>query len=204
MNRTIVIATGNPGKLREIEVLLDELSVRLVAQSELGVQPGPETGDTFVANAIQKAGHAADATGFPVIADDSGIVVDSLDGRPGIFSARYAGPEASDEQNVDKLLRELEGIDDRAAHFHCAAVYLRRSDDPRPVIAEASWHGVISRERSGDGGFGYDPVFYLPDRGCTSAELPAAEKNALSHRGMAFRALRDQLREVLDAEAPRP
>lgn len=204
MNTTIVIATGNPGKLREIDVLLEDLNVRLVAQSELGVEPGPETGDTFVANAIQKAEHAAAATGLPVIADDSGIVVDSLGGRPGIFSARYAGPGASDEQNVDKLLRELEGVDDRAAYFHCAAVYLRRSGDPGPVIAEASWHGVISRERSGDGGFGYDPVFYLPDRGCTSAELPAPEKNALSHRGMAFRALRDRLREVLDAEAQRP
>lgn len=201
---TIVIATGNPGKLREIDVLLEGLGVRCSAQSEFGVEPGPETGDTFVANAIQKAVYAAAATGLPAIADDSGLVVDALDGRPGIFSARYAGPSASDEENVDKLLTEMENIEERAAHFHCAAVYVRGADDARPVVAEASWHGVISRERSGQGGFGYDPVFYLPELKCTSAELPAAQKNALSHRGMAFRALREQLREVLGAEASRP
>jgi len=197
----IVIATGNAGKLREIEVLLADLGVSVVAQSELGVEPGPETGDTFIANAIQKAEHAARETGLPAIADDSGLVVDALDGRPGIFSARYAGPDASDEDNVDKLLEALADAEQRAAHFHCAAVYLRCADDPDPVIAEASWHGSISNERRGDGGFGYDPVFYVPEAGCHSAELEAADKNARSHRGMAFRALKQKLADALGPDA---
>lgn len=193
----IVIATGNPGKLREIDVLLRDLGVEVVAQGDLGVEPGPETGDTFVANAIQKAEHAARETGLPAIADDSGLVVDALDGRPGIYSARYAGPGASDEDNVDKLLEELDGVDERAAHFHCAAVYVRHAGDPEPVVAEASWHGSISHERRGERGFGYDPVFFVPDAGCNSAELSAEDKNSRSHRGMAFCALKEQLAEVL-------
>ncbi len=189
----VVIATGNPGKLREIAALLASVQLDCVAQSDLGVEPGPETGVTFVENALQKARHAAALTDLPAIADDSGIVVAALDGRPGVYSARYAGEDASDEDNVDKLLHELRGADDRAAHFHCAAVYIRHANDPQPVIAEASWHGTITSERRGAGGFGYDPVFYVPERGCTSAELEPERKNELSHRGMAFRRLAELL-----------
>ena len=197
-HRRVVVATGNPGKLREIEALMQDLDVEFIAQSELGVSPAAETGDTFVANALQKARHASALTGLPAIADDSGIVVESLGGRPGVYSARYAGIDASDEQNVDRLLEELEGVDDRAAHFHCAAVCVRGADDAEPMIAEASWHGSITRERKGEGGFGYDPVFYVPECGCNSAELPADRKNELSHRGQAFRLLARLLADGLD------
>ena len=189
----VVIATGNPGKLREIAALLADARLECVAQGDLGVEPGPETGVTFVENALQKARHAAALTDLPAIADDSGIVVAALNGRPGVYSARYAGEGASDEDNVDKLLEELQGVENRAAHFHCAAVYIRHANDPQPVIAEASWHGTITAERHGAGGFGYDPVFHVPDCGCTSAELEPEQKNALSHRGIAFRRLAELL-----------
>jgi XTP/dITP diphosphohydrolase len=192
--RNIVIATGNPGKLRELAELLAEYGAEVVAQSELGITPAEETGSTFVENALQKARHASRASGLPAIADDSGLIVDALDGRPGVFSARYAGPEATDRQNIDKLLLELEGVADRRARFHCAAVYVRDGDDPDPLVAEGSWHGVIATEPSGEGGFGYDPVFFDPEEGCTSAELTAAEKNARSHRGKAMRELMRLLR----------
>ncbi|MDH4109461.1 MAG: RdgB/HAM1 family non-canonical purine NTP pyrophosphatase [Gammaproteobacteria bacterium] len=190
----IVIATGNRGKLREIASLLADLGVEVVAQADLGVAPPEETGTTFVENALQKARHAARATGLPAIADDSGLVVAALDGRPGVWSARYAGPAADDAANNAKLLRELEGVRDRSAHFHCAAVFVRDENDPEPVITEASWHGEIAAAEEGTGGFGYDPLFRVPGRGCTSAELTAEEKNALSHRGQAMRALHDRLR----------
>ena len=191
----VVIATGNRGKLRELAVLLGDLGMTLVAQSDLDIEPAKETGASFVENALQKARHASAASGLPAIADDSGIVVDALDGRPGIHSARYAGPGASDEDNVDRLLQELDGISDRRAHFHCAAVFVARADDPEPLIAEARWHGEITTGKKGDGGFGYDPVFYVPECGCNSAELPADRKNQLSHRGKAFRELASLLRQ---------
>lgn len=197
----IVIATGNPGKLRELDEMLGGLGIEVVAQSTLGIAPGAETGDTFVDNALQKARHAASLSGLPAIADDSGLVVEALDGAPGIYSARYAGPGASDEENVDKLLRELEPHDHRDAYFHCAAVFVRAADDPAPLVAEASWHGSISRARSGTGGFGYDPVFLVPELGRHSAELSAAEKNARSHRGKAVAALVEQLAASLKASA---
>jgi len=190
---TVVIATGNPGKLREMQVLLEGLGVGVVAQSELGVEPPEETGSTFVENALQKARHAAAATGLPAIADDSGLVVPSLDGAPGIYSARYAGPNATDEQNLQKLLSALEGSTEREAYFHCAAVFVQSADDPEPLIAEASWHGAVTAERRGSGGFGYDPVFYDPASGQNAAELTAEQKNARSHRGQAIRALAELL-----------
>lgn len=195
--QTIVIATGNAGKLREIEALLGPLGLSFVTQSELGIEPAEETEDSFVGNALQKARHAAEASGQPAIADDSGIVVPALDGRPGIYSARFAGIGASDRDNLDKLLCEMDGVDDRAAHFHCAAVYLRSADDDDPLVVEASWHGELTQAPSGEGGFGYDPVFYLPERGCTSAQLPAATKNEISHRGQAFRQLASALGQSL-------
>lgn len=185
----IVIATGNRGKLREIRALLAGEPVEIVAQSDLGVSPAPETGNTFVDNALEKARHAARRTGLPAIADDSGLVVPALDGEPGVRSARYAGEDASDGDNNDKLLRELDGIDDRRAWFECAAVFVRDADDSEPLIAEARWHGVIATAPRGEGGFGYDPIFFVPDYGCTSAELPPGKKNELSHRGQAIRAL---------------
>jgi len=188
--RKVVIATGNPGKLVELDSLLEGLGMEFVAQSELGVDGAEETGTTFVENALIKARHAAACTGLPAIADDSGIVVDALDGRPGVYSARYAGVGASDADNLDKLLEELDGVADRAAHFQCAAVYVPPDESREPLVAEASWHGVITTERRGAGGFGYDPVFFLPEFGCTSAELPRERKNELSHRGQAFRALK--------------
>lgn len=198
---TIVIATGNAGKLREIESLLGGLDVTIVAQTTLGVQPAEETGTTFVDNALQKARHAARVTGLPAVADDSGLVVGALGGRPGVYSARYAGFAASDEDNVDKLLEALEGAADRDAYFHCAAVYVRDADDPKPIVAEASWHGSISTERRGSGGFGYDPVFYDPKLGCNSAELSHEQKNARSHRGKALRLLARSLADHLAADA---
>lgn len=197
MPKKIVIASGNAGKLREIKVLLKDLDIAVVAQSALGVLPGPETGDTFVENALQKAVHAARLTGLPAFADDSGLVVQALGGQPGIRSARYAGDDASDEDNIDKLLGELADVTDRDAHFHCAAVYVRSATDASPLVAEASWHGSISLERRGSGGFGYDPVFFVADAGCNSAELSAADKNARSHRGLAFRRLADMLADEL-------
>ena len=189
-NGKVVIATGNPGKLVELQGLLGDLGMELVAQSEFGVESAEETGATFAENALLKARHAAACTGLPAIADDSGIVVDALDGRPGVYSARYAGTNATDEENVDKLLAELVGISNRSAHFCCAAVYVGSDDASEPLVAEAGWHGIITGERRGSGGFGYDPVFFLPEFGCTSAELSRERKNELSHRGQAFRELK--------------
>lgn len=201
MIEQIVIATGNPGKLREMQLMLDDLGVAVVSQAELGVKPGPETGETFVANALQKARHAAALTGLPAVADDSGLVVAALNGQPGVYSARYAGPGASDEDNVDKLLAELEPFDQRQAYFHCAAVFIRSVEDPAPLIAEGSWHGSISRQRRGSEGFGYDPVFVVPDLERHSAELSADEKNRRSHRGLAMRELVAQIRQELGTAA---
>ena len=199
MTRTrprIVIATGNRGKLREIASLLADLGLEVVAQADLGVEPPEETGTTFVENALQKARHAARETGLPAIADDSGLVVAALEGRPGVWSARYAGPGADDAANNARLLRELDGVRDRRAYFHCAAVLVRDAEDPDPIVAEASWHGEIAETEAGAGGFGYDPLFRVPGRGCTSAELTSTEKNELSHRGQAMRALHDRMRGV--------
>ena len=180
------MATSNPGKLREISRLLEGLDVEIVAQSEFGVCDADETGTTFEENSLIKAQHAASATGLPAIADDSGLAVDALDGAPGVYSARYADG-AGDEANNDKLLAALEGVDDRGAAFHCVATYVEPGAEP--LIARGEWRGAILRERRGDGGFGYDPLFYVPECRCSSAELPPAEKNARSHRGQALREL---------------
>jgi len=190
-----VLASGNAGKLREIRALLSGLALEVVAQSELGVGEAEESALTFIENAILKARHAAAATGLPAIADDSGIAVDALGGEPGIRSARYAGPGATDADNVAKLLAALADVPDarRGARFHCAAVYLRHPRDPVPVLAEGRWEGVVLRAPRGAGGFGYDPVFYVPGLGCSAAELAPERKNALSHRGQALRGLRARL-----------
>lgn len=181
------MASGNAGKIREIARLLDGLGVEVIAQTELGVSDAVETGATFAENSLIKAQHAVDATGLPAIADDSGLAVDALDGAPGVYSARYAGG-AGDEANNDKLLAALEGVDERGAAFHCVATFVAPGNDA-PLVAAGEWRGSILHERQGDGGFGYDPLFYVPDCGCSSAELSPEKKNARSHRGQALRRL---------------
>ena len=193
----IVLASGNAGKLAEIARILEDLDIDVVPQSALGVTDADETGTTFVENALIKARHAVAATGLPAIADDSGICVDALDGRPGVYSARYAGPGADDESNNDLLLSELDGVPDeqRGAAFHCVACFVAPGMEA-PVIAEGEWRGRILRERRGTGGFGYDPLFYLPELGKSSAELSPQEKNARSHRGQAIAELGRKLHEI--------
>lgn len=190
---TLIVASGNAGKIREIAGLLECLDVEVAAQSDFGVQDADETGTRFEENAIIKARHAADATGLPAIADDSGLVVDALNGCPGVYSARYAGAGASDDQNIDKLLSKLDGVDDRSAAFHCVACFVT-PDWPDAIVTNGVWRGEILCERRGEGGFGYDPVFLDTETGRAAAELTAAEKNARSHRGQALRALAAAIR----------
>lgn len=194
----LVLATGNPGKRREMAPLLAPLGLEIVTQGELEIAGAEETGLSFVENALLKARHAARESGLPAIADDSGLAVDALNGAPGIYSARYAGADADDAANNRKLLAALEGLPEerRTARYHCLLVYLRHAEDPVPVIAEGHWEGRIAAAPQGSGGFGYDPLFYLPELGCTAAELPAEEKNRRSHRGRALSALIAQLREL--------
>ncbi|KFX19168.1 XTP/dITP diphosphatase [Pectobacterium betavasculorum] len=194
----VVLATGNPGKVRELASLLADFGLDIVAQTELGVDSAEETGLTFIENAILKARHAAQITGLPAIADDSGLAVDALGGAPGIYSARYAGAEASDQQNLDKLLLTVKDVPDeqRRASFHCVLVYLRHAEDPTPIVCHGSWQGVLTHQASGSGGFGYDPIFFVPELGKTAAELTREEKNAQSHRGQALRLLLETLRNA--------
>jgi len=191
------MASGNLGKLREITRLLADLEFTIVPQSDFAISEADENGDSFVANALIKARHAAQLTGLPAIADDSGLAVDALGGRPGIYSARYAGVDASDAANIDKLLHELQDVPEekRAATFHCVACFVH-PDGGEPLLAEGAWQGSIARERHGDGGFGYDPVFIDPELGVCSAELSAEQKNARSHRGKALAELARQLKEL--------
>jgi XTP/dITP diphosphohydrolase len=191
----IVIASGNPGKLRELDSLLAGCGRRAVPQTEHNVPEAAETGTTFVENALIKARNAAAHTGLAALADDSGIEVDALGGAPGVYSARYAGAGAGDEANNRKLLAELEGVpfERRTARYQCLIVFFRHADDPTPLICHGHWEGVILTEPRGRGGFGYDPLFWLPDRQCSAAELPADEKNRISHRGLALQQLLDQL-----------
>ena len=186
----IVFASGNPGKLREVARLLSAWNVEIVPQSELGVPEADETGTTFTANSLIKSRNAAAVTGLPAIADDSGLAVDALGGRPGVYSARYAGPDATDDSNIDKLLLELDGVPEaeRGAAFHCVASFI----DPaagEPILGEGRWRGRILEARQGSGGFGYDPVFFDIAAGKTAADFEPDEKNAASHRGKALREL---------------
>ncbi len=193
--KKIVMASGNAGKIREIARLLADLDVEIVPQSDFEVPDADETGTSFVENSVIKARHAAALTGLPAIADDSGLSVDALDGRPGVYSARYAGPAASDDDNVDKLLAEMHGVTDRGAAFHCVASFVPDAD-AEPLLGEGEWRGEILTERRGANGFGYDPVFLDPASGRASAELSADEKNARSHRGKALQALAAQLKAL--------
>lgn len=189
MGGKIVLASGNPGKIREIARLLTPLGLEVVPQDVLGVSPAPEPHPTFVENALAKARHAAVATGLPALADDSGICVAALGGAPGVRSARYAGPAASDEDNNARLLQRMSAMSDRRAHYYCVIVLVRDGDDPQPIIAEGEWHGEILRSPRGTRGFGYDPLFLDCQSGLTGAELTPSRKNRLSHRGKAMRKL---------------
>ncbi len=194
--KKIVLASGNKGKVREFNELLGRLDLEVVPQTEFDVPEIEETGLTFVENAILKARNAALHTGLPAIADDSGLEVDALKGAPGIYSARYAGADASDEQNLIKLLNTLEGVSqaERTARFQCLLVFMQHERDPTPIICQGTWEGRITESPQGENGFGYDPVFYVPDHHCTSAQLSAEEKNRLSHRGQALQRLLQALR----------
>ena len=191
----IVLASSNPGKLVELSARLEPAGLRVVSQDAFGVEPPEETGLTFVENALIKARAACGATGLPALADDSGVVVDALEGAPGVRSARYAGDGASDADNVVKLLESLAGVapPERGAAFVCAIVYLRHARDPRPIVCEGVWEGQILDAPRGAGGFGYDPVFFIETLGRSAAELSRAEKNAVSHRGQALDQLLDRL-----------
>ncbi|SHI10012.1 RdgB/HAM1 family non-canonical purine NTP pyrophosphatase [Ferrimonas marina] len=195
MSQSIVLATGNAGKVREFAQLLADYPLEILPQSQFNVSSVAEDGTTFIENAIIKARHAARISGLPAIADDSGIEVDALNGRPGIYSARYAGEQASAEQNWQKLLVEMQGQAQRSARFQCVLVYMRHADDPSPVIAQASWEGSITEQAQGEHGHGYDPVFQVAGDNRTAAELSADEKNALSHRGKAMTLLLDGLKQ---------
>ncbi|MBN3495342.1 XTP/dITP diphosphatase [Vibrio neptunius] len=187
----IVLATGNQGKVREMADLLADFGFDVVAQSEFNVSEVAETGTTFIENAIIKARHAAKETGLAAIADDSGLEVDFLKGAPGIYSARYAGKGASDQKNLEKLLDAMQGVpqEQRTARFHCVLVLMRHELDPTPIVCHGKWEGRILTEAQGDNGFGYDPVFFVPEDNCASAELEPTRKKQLSHRGKALKQL---------------
>lgn len=189
--KKIVLATGNQGKVREMADLLADFGFDVVAQSEFNVSEVAETGTTFIENAIIKARHAAKETGLPAIADDSGLEVDFLQGAPGIYSARYAGEKASDQENLEKLLTAMDGVpqEKRSARFHCVLVLIRHENDPTPIVCHGTWEGRILTQAHGDNGFGYDPIFFVPEENCASAELAPARKKQLSHRGKALQQL---------------
>ena len=193
--RRLVIATANEGKLREFRALLARLPFELTSSGELGLPSPEETGETFLANALMKARHAADLSSSAAVADDSGLEVDALNGAPGVYSARYAGSVADDLANNAKLMSALKDLPHarRRARYRCALVFVESALDAAPLVAEAHWEGFILDAPRGGGGFGYDPYFWLPELNKTAAELPAAEKNRLSHRGQAMQALRAQL-----------
>lgn len=187
----VVLASGNQGKLREINQLLEGLHINAVPQTQLGVTDVEETGLTFVENALLKARHAAQLTGLPAIADDSGLEVDALQGEPGIYSARFSGADASDVQNLQLLLEKLQDVPEaqRSARFQCLMVLMRHAKDPTPIICQGTWEGLILFEPVGENGFGYDPVFFVPAESCSAAQLTSDVKNRLSHRGQALRCL---------------
>ena len=191
LGNRIVLASGNPGKARELQALLADHHAEVLPQSAFNVPEAEETGLSFVENAILKARNAAAHSGLPAIADDSGLEVDALNGAPGIYSARYAGPGCSDADNNAKLLAALRDIPEaeRTARFQCLLVYMRHAEDPTPLIVQGTWEGRILTAPRGEGGFGYDPLFYVQEKDCSSAELAAEEKNRLSHRGKALQAL---------------
>lgn len=192
--KKLVIASNNQGKLREINTLLEPLAIEAVPQSDFNAGEVDEPYATFVENALTKARHASRCSGLPALADDSGICVSALGGAPGVTSARYAGEPKSDERNNLKLIETLKNQSNRRAYYYCVIVLVRHADDPQPIIVDGSWYGEIVDQPRGEGGFGYDPYFFLPEFGKTSAELSAEQKNRISHRGQALAQLVDILR----------
>lgn len=199
----IIFASSNLGKIHELQSMVSDLPIYLIPQSDFKVSAIAETGVTFIENALLKARHACQETKLPTIADDSGLVVEDLQGAPGIYSARYAGENATTEQNIKKLLAKLQNTrqENRSAYFYCALVMLRHADDPTPIICEGKWHGKILTSPRGNQGFGYDPVFYVPEKNCSAAELTSTIKNQLSHRGKALRLLVEKLHENTSANS---
>ena len=193
--KKIILASNNKGKIAEFNTMLDGI-YQVVSMSDMQVKEVPETGLTFVENALIKARNASEQSGLPALSDDSGIVVDALNGEPGIYSARYAGNHGDDEANTQKLLDKMEDVSDgkRTARFWCAIVFVEHTNDPTPIIVQRGWEGEILRKKAGDNGFGYDPIFYVPTHGCTSAELSPEIKNSISHRGKALVALLEELK----------
>ena len=191
----LVIASNNQGKLREFQRMLAPLGIEVLTQAELGISEAEEPHCTFVENALAKARHVSRESGLPALADDSGICVTALGGAPGVLSARYAGEPKSDQRNNEKLLQDMQGVADRRAHYYCVLVLVRHADDPQPLIAEGEWHGEIALDERGDGGFGYDPLFWLPELGKMSAELEREQKHAISHRGKALKVLLEKLKD---------
>jgi len=193
--KKIILASNNKGKIAEFNTMLDGI-YQVVSMSDMQVEEVPETGLTFVENALIKARNASEQSGLPALSDDSGIVVDALNGEPGIYSARYAGNHGDDEANTQKLLDKMEDVADgkRTARFWCAIVFVEHANDPTPIIVQRGWEGEILRKKAGDNGFGYDPIFYVPTHGCASAELSPEIKNSISHRGKALVALLEELK----------
>ncbi|MFZ5501974.1 MAG: RdgB/HAM1 family non-canonical purine NTP pyrophosphatase [Pseudomonadota bacterium] len=192
--KKLVIASNNPGKLREFQHMLEPLGIEVVTQAQLGISEAEEPHHTFIENAIAKARHVSKESGLPALADDSGICVPALKGLPGVISARFSGFPKSDERNNRALLEAMKTRDDRRAHYYCVLVLMNSAGDPQPIICEGEWHGEIAREMRGTGGFGYDPLFWLPALGKMSAELSRDEKHAISHRGQAMRVLLQRLK----------
>lgn len=195
MTKSLVLASNNQGKLREFQAMFAELGVEVINQGALGVPSCPEPFGTFIENCLAKARHAARVTGRPAMADDSGICVNALNGMPGVFSARFAGEEANDAANNQLLVQKLAGVEDRRAHYTCVLVAVRTPEDPEPLIAVGHWYGEVCDTPKGEGGFGYDPYFYVPTVGKTAAEMTAEEKNHQSHRGKALVKMNQLLRE---------
>ena len=194
MTQRLILASNNKGKLKEFNELLSTVGFEVHAQGEYDVPEADEPFHTFVENALQKARHASRLTGLPALADDSGVCVTALGGAPGVYSARFAGEPKSDARNNEKMISELAKHQDRSAYYYCVLVFVRHPDDPQPIIADGRWNGVMVDTPRGAGGFGYDPYFYIPSLGKCAAELTADEKNALSHRGLALRALVEKLK----------
>ncbi len=193
--KKLVIASNNPGKLREFQRMLAPLGIEVLTQAQLGIPEAEEPHCTFVENALAKARHVSRESGLPALADDSGICVEALGGAPGVLSARYAGDTPkSDRKNNEKLLHDMQGVADRRAHYYCVLVLVRSASDPQPLIAEGEWHGEIGFEEKGDGGFGYDPMFWLPEAGKMAAELTHDEKAQVSHRAKALKVLLEKLK----------
>ncbi|MDX2425498.1 MAG: RdgB/HAM1 family non-canonical purine NTP pyrophosphatase [Cycloclasticus sp.] len=195
MSSELILASSNKGKIAEIQAILRDQNIQVLAQSQLNILDADETASTFIENAIIKARHAASISKLPAISDDSGLEVDALNGEPGVYSARYAGEPSNDQRNTEKLLRELENVPEglRTARFHCVMVFIAHANDPAPLIGHGIWQGQISLKQTGENGFGYDPVFYIPEQGCTSAELEAGIKNQISHRAQALGQLMPQI-----------